>query len=512
MSKKIAAFTIIARNYIPQALILIDSYTKLHPDHNFFLIFIDDKKKKIKNAISINASDIDNIPNLNAIRFKYDITEYSTCLKPYVMEYILRKFQLEKIIYIDPDICFYNRLDLILNKLDNYDCVLIPHITKPYPDKHNPTEIEIAKVGLYNLGFAAFKKNKKTIQFFRWWQNKLNLFCYNDPEEFMFTDQKWMDFAPVYLDTYIVKEKGYDVAYWNLHEYINVFPIEKIVFFHFSGFVINDVFISKYQNRFKLKEIKEYKQFFERYAKKMKSLVAYQQKNYKYPFNYFSNEEKISITIRRIYGKKNKDYFFKLNKNPFNTKPINSFYNYLLSPNKKNGVLNLINDLYNTNNNLQREFPRLEFNLNNFEFREYLSWLVAFGEKEYGLSRKLVNAIEKNTRLIKFKKAGLISLIEQIKKNYSGTLFVQKIYSVLLKRYSDDLGFSVNLQDIQNKNFYKNRVIYRLINSDEFKRKNKLTIELKMYMLFLVFISYIYKTFEFFLDFFFPKKTILKQG
>lgn len=510
MKKKISAFTIIASNYIPQASILIDSYTKLHPDHNFFLIFIDDKKKKVKNVISINASEIDNIPNLNEIRFKYDITEYSTCLKPYATEYITNKYGTEKIMYIDPDICFYNRLDLVIEKLDTYDCVLIPHITKPYEDKYNPTETEIAKVGLYNLGFAAFKSNKKTIQFLHWWQNKLNLFCYNDPEEFMFTDQKWMDFAPVYLNTYIVREKGYDVAYWNLHEYIGVFPIEKIVFFHFSGFVINDVFISKYQNRFKLKEIKEYRKLFNDYAKKMKSLVINEENSYKYPYNYFSNGDSISLTIRRIYGKMNKDNFLRLDKNPFNVKPINSFYNYLLNKNSGSGMPNIVHDIYFTNRNIQKEYPHLEFNQDNFECREYVSWLLAFGEREYGISERLLHTIIvnkqiKNTQSGRFKKDRIVSLIEQIKKNYNGKLFVQKIYNILLKRDPDDLGLSVNLQDIRKNHFYKNRVIYRLINSKEFRRKSKLTIELKVYIYFLVFITYIYKSFEFFLNFFSKK-------
>lgn len=512
MIKKISAFTIIASNYILQASILIESYTKLHPDHNFYLIFIDDKKKNIKNAISINASEIGNITNLNEIRFKYDITEYSTCLKPYVFEYIFKKHASEKIMYIDPDICFYNRINFVIDKLDFYDCVLIPHISKPYSDSYSPTEIEIAKVGHYNLGFAAFKKNKDTIDFLHWWQKKLNKFCYNDPEEYMFTDQKWMDFAPSYLNTYIVREKGYDVAYWNLHEYIGQFSIKKVVFFHFSGYVIDDEYVSKYQDRFKLKNINEYKKFFYEYAERLKELSKNIDYDYKYPYNYFSNGEKISLALRRIYGKMNKETFSSLNVDPFNTKPSNSFYKYLTSRNEKNNMLNIVCDLYDTNKILQKEFPNLAFDSENFEFYEYLSWIVMFGDKEYGISEDLLQIIINDTKHVKFKKIGLISLIEQVKRNYNGSLFIQKIYSVLMRRQPDDLGLTVNLQDIRKNYFYKNRVIYRLMNSIEFKRKNKSSIQLRLYILYLIFITYIYKGIEFFLEFFFSKKTSSQLG
>jgi len=512
MNSKISAFTIIASNYIQQASILIDSYHKFHPDHNFFLIFIDDKKKNVKDATSINASEINNIHNLNEIRFKYDITEYSTCLKPYVAEYILIKYKSEKILYIDPDICFYNKIDFIIKKLDAYECVLIPHITKPYEDKLNPTETDISKVGFYNLGFAAFKNNKNTIKFLHWWQDKLNLFCYNNPEEDMFTDQKWMDFAPSYLDTYVIREKGYDVAYWNLHEYIGIFPVSKIIFFHFSGFVLNDDYISKYQNRFKLKDIKEYKLLFDEYSQKMRSSTTQIVNNYKYPYNYFSNGDYISTTIKRMYGQLKKENLKKIYKDPFNISPSNSFYNYLLSDRNRYKILNFVIDLFYSKKILQSEFPHLEFYQNNLEYKEYILWLITFGEKEYGLPKKFLDEIIKNSKMGSAKKIGLISLIEQIKKRYSGMLFIQKIYNVLMRRQPDDLGLTVNLEDIRRSSFYKNRVIYRLINSSEFKRKNNSSLQLRIYVLFLVLITYIHKTFEFLNEFFFSKKNNFEKG
>ena len=35
--------------------------------------------------------------------------------------------------------------------------------------------------------------------------------------EMMFTDQRWIDFVPCFFEHHILKDPGYNVAYWNLH-------------------------------------------------------------------------------------------------------------------------------------------------------------------------------------------------------------------------------------------------------------------------------------------------------
>ncbi len=59
----------------------------------------------------------------------------------------------------------------------------------------------------------------------------------------MFTDQRWVDFVPSFFEHYILKDPGYNVAYWNLHGrelraesdgyLVDGAPLR---FFHFSGF------------------------------------------------------------------------------------------------------------------------------------------------------------------------------------------------------------------------------------------------------------------------------------
>ena len=59
----------------------------------------------------------------------------------------------------------------------------------------------------------------------------------------MFTDQRWADYMPSLFNHHLLKDPGYNVAYWNLHErpltcadgriYARNLPLR---FFHFSGF------------------------------------------------------------------------------------------------------------------------------------------------------------------------------------------------------------------------------------------------------------------------------------
>jgi hypothetical protein len=76
----------------------------------------------------------------------------------------------------------------------------------------------------------------------------------------MFTDQRWMYLAPVFVpDPLILRHPGYDVAYWNLpHRDIRrredgtwLVNGQPLVFFHFSGIDPEDPSVfSRHQNHF----------------------------------------------------------------------------------------------------------------------------------------------------------------------------------------------------------------------------------------------------------------------
>ena len=82
-------------------------------------------------------------------------------------------------------------------------------------------------------------------QFIDWWAERLRSYCYDEVENGLFTDQRWVDLAPAFFDDIaIVREPQYNVATWNLtHRRATgraPYEIEingrPLVFYHFSGF------------------------------------------------------------------------------------------------------------------------------------------------------------------------------------------------------------------------------------------------------------------------------------
>jgi hypothetical protein len=103
--------------------------------------------------------------------------------------------------------------------------------------------------GVFNLGFVAVRMVGQGRQFIDWWAERLRTSCYDEVENGLFTDQKWVDLAPAFFDDIaILRDPQYNVATWNLthrratgrapHDIlINGRPL---VFYHFSGFDSGD--------------------------------------------------------------------------------------------------------------------------------------------------------------------------------------------------------------------------------------------------------------------------------
>ena len=71
--------------------------------------------------------------------------------------------------------------------------------------------------GAYNLGFIAVAPRDDVIALLAWWHERLAVDCIIDHATGYFVDQRWMDLAPGFVsDLHILRDPGYNVAYWNL--------------------------------------------------------------------------------------------------------------------------------------------------------------------------------------------------------------------------------------------------------------------------------------------------------
>ena len=307
---KYAVFTVCNLAYLNKALVLAESF---HQHHNEKLkIYIIDRKLDVdlpNHLAEFYWIEDVGVPDLHKLAFKYDITEFSTSVKPYLTIMLLDTYK--KVIFLDPDTCFFHPITPILNDLDNYSIVLTPHYTTPQSDALPDSDIGMMRFGSFNLGFYAIKKTDQALAFLNWWNNRCLRFCYFETQFGLSTDQKWVSIAPCFFQhLHVSFNLGYNVAFWNVHErYIskdqnNTYFVNNkypLIFFHFSSFdETNPGLLSK---RFFHERIKERKDFRDLSVSYNKSLQKYKL-NFplKYCYDYMSNGAYISPTLRRAYA------------------------------------------------------------------------------------------------------------------------------------------------------------------------------------------------------------------
>jgi glycosyltransferase involved in cell wall biosynthesis/lipopolysaccharide biosynthesis glycosyltransferase len=412
-SEGTAAFTIVSKNYMHYALTLRNSFLKHNPNSRFTIFLVDmlesDDQISLFRKVSDLGIEIVNFLELNngvssnhkvdEMLLRYTILEMNTAIKPYAIEYLLRKGY-EKVLYIDPDIMFYSSIENLDEKLNDNEIILTPHIQKPYFDTKSPSEIDIMMGGTYNLGFIAVRNTKGVFDMLKWWQDRLFDKGFSDVKNGMFTDQKWIELVPSLFDNVcIYKNPGYNVAYWNMHErqlkYDNGWVVnsEKLVFFHYSGMPLDNVYaISKHQNRYTLKDFPHLLPLFEEYRDVVRKYGPDEFAKCDYSFSKFSGGMVAfpDILRRKIYAEVSSFLISPfLACNNGKQKITNYIRQYLYGDLMVNRLASVI---WDERIDLQQAFPDIK---NSEASRiSYNHWIINDGYKNYNVSKSLLPSLE----------------------------------------------------------------------------------------------------------------------
>jgi glycosyltransferase involved in cell wall biosynthesis len=240
------AGTIVARNYLAQALVLAQSFNAFNPEFLFHILVIDGDESD-RNCFGpstqiVLPSDlpIDSFA-WHAMATIYEVMELATSIKPKFLEFLLND-NTSSAIYLDPDIQVFSHLGSIEEELATTSIVLTPHCLFPIPrDGMETSEKTLRHAGIFNLGFVGVSQSGK--EFLQWWHERLKTEAVVDLANALFTDQRWVDFVPSLFPCTILRDAGLNVAYWNLHERTlsaenNTIKVnsDTLKFFHFSGF------------------------------------------------------------------------------------------------------------------------------------------------------------------------------------------------------------------------------------------------------------------------------------
>lgn len=308
-------FTICTYSYTGLALTLKNSFLKYHNDYDFFIVYVDKNTDDIGDVIYADVILKNYVDDsiITKMKFQYDVTEYSTCIKPFAIKYFISK-SYDKVAYFDPDILFFSHF----NELDNGTnlAYVTPHHLG-VSDNSIDEEANTLNCGIYNCGFIAFDKCIENDRFIEWWMRRLINHCYDDLYFGTYTDQKWIDYISVILkdNLKIITNLGCNVAPWNINDrellkkdsvfYIRDRSSDRsnmLCFAHFSGF--NYLLLQNGEVRHSFRDIESIKQLVDLaqiYGDELKRNDACTYMKYKYIYNYYSDGTPISKLNRRLY-------------------------------------------------------------------------------------------------------------------------------------------------------------------------------------------------------------------
>jgi hypothetical protein len=323
------ACTIVSPNYLAYARTVSASYLAQHPGHRFFVLIVADLSLADRKLFEddeftpVMLVEI-GLKDLRGEAMKYDILELNTNVKPTFMKYLIRTFDLENLIYLDPDIFVYSPLTPVFQALSGgANAVLTPHITMPILDDKLPSEQDHLYNGTYNLGFIGIRRSEGADRILSWWERHCLDSGFSEGRTGLFVDQKWMNLAPgLFERVSILRHVGCNMAYWNLQErwleqkcrestgVDRGYSVRsasgettELCFFHFSGIVVDaPEILSKNTNRFTLADRPDLIEMFVEYKAAVIANRDVERQELAYGFDRLSDGTVITRLARRIYA------------------------------------------------------------------------------------------------------------------------------------------------------------------------------------------------------------------
>lgn len=254
LNSRVAIFTIATPDFLYQSEVLFSSAlrnasAKKFDSYSFVLRGQGCIPLSIPHVKTIYVEEIISKETISYLFSIYSIAEVCWSLKPIIFRWLLSKYDF--VYYFDSDIFFTGDICTILRKSRNEDIFLTPHYLDPFFVRSwtNVKSLTLLRSGIFNAGFIGVRNSDVGKEFLSWWCVHATILGKNLPSAGMCGDQRWLDLVPhIFPGVLVSKNYGFNVAYWNIHErelsdnhgYYFVNNKDQLIFFHFSGFDVND--------------------------------------------------------------------------------------------------------------------------------------------------------------------------------------------------------------------------------------------------------------------------------
>ncbi len=382
--------TIFAKNYLAHARTLMDSVARFHPEARRVALLVDEPEGCFRpeaEDFEIFGSGRLPVPQRAHFFFKYTRLEASTALKPLFLSWLLEREGARRVIYLDPDIELYARLDPVEEALERRPYVLTPHLLRP----DSPGQSEILRCGAFNLGFFAARPAPVTEALLGWWAQKTCAEGFVDFERGLFVDQRWMDLAPaLFPEAGILRDAGCNVAWWNLAERnlsaeAGGFRAGGAVlrFFHFSGYQPGRPDeVSRFAPGLETGREGPRRALFDAHRRALLENGYQKVSSWDYTYSRFANGEPVTDFCRRIARQDGRWLDFP---DPWSEPSAQRYFAYWTAPEGPLGMSRLMGRIYLEREDLQKAFPRVP----GADERRFRDWFWIHGRREYAIPEKL---------------------------------------------------------------------------------------------------------------------------
>lgn len=157
------------------------------------------------------------LPDFESHAFVNDALGLCCLLKPAFALHLLRRSPADVLIYLDSDMLCHTRPEVLLQVLSDAPVALTPHALAPLAESAPRRDNDIMRSGPFNAGFFALRRSPEADRFLQWWLSAMQQerrleasYCH---------DQQFLSLAAVLFSWIaVLRDPGYNVAYWNLSE------------------------------------------------------------------------------------------------------------------------------------------------------------------------------------------------------------------------------------------------------------------------------------------------------
>lgn len=230
--------------YLSRGLALCCSLKEHCPDFKIWILCLSRECHEILSRINLDSvylirmEDIEDGDNeLLKAKENRTLVEYYFTLTPSLPLYIFNHFsEVDLITYLDSDLYFFSDPKPIYEELEGNSIGIIGH---RFPSRLKHLE----KVGVYNLSWVSFCRDKNGLNCLRWYRERCNEWCYDRVEGDRYADQKYLDkFEELFKKVLVIQHKGANLAPWNIANYKITEKNKRIqvdgqplIFFHFQA-------------------------------------------------------------------------------------------------------------------------------------------------------------------------------------------------------------------------------------------------------------------------------------